>query len=58
MVYIAGQARPKKVHKTIESAKEDVEKYRSEGGQRGVYILTPIEYFPTLIPSKNPPVTI
>jgi hypothetical protein len=45
MMYVAGTARPKKVHATLESAREAVKAYKEQGGTRECFILAPIETF-------------
>ena len=46
MMYVVGMARPKKVHETIESAREAVKAYKDQGGTRECYILKTVEKFP------------
>ena len=38
MMYVAGMGRPKKIHETIEDAREAAQAYKKSGGTRECYI--------------------
>jgi hypothetical protein len=43
LMWVAGQGAPKKIHDSLESARQAIQAYKSQGGTREAFILKPIE---------------
>lgn len=46
LMWVAGKGMPKRVHETIEGARDAAQAYRDLGGTRACYILAPVETTP------------
>jgi hypothetical protein len=46
MMWVAGKGAPKRIHPTLERAREAVQAYKDDGGTREVFILQVVEQYP------------
>jgi len=46
LMWVAGKGMPKRVHETIQGARDAAQAYKDLGGTRACYILEPVESVP------------